>query len=199
VDIVANKKKENKTTKTNNKKVKNNEIVEVKTRKIPVNNYFILCVIFLLTFALVFGLRNWYISYRDYRLTIPVLKDKLTEVTISELDTYIAENTDAIIYIEVSEDENSREVAKDLYEVVKKRNLTNRVVYVNLSSTNDKDKLLKDFSNKYTKDQKIEYYPALVLFLDGKIEAFVSKKESQNLNIGDIEQLFDEYELEGEH
>ena len=199
MDIVANKKKENKTTKTNNKKVKNNEIVEVKTRKIPVNNYFILCVIFLLTFALVFGLRNWYISYRDYRLTIPVLKDKLTEVTISELDTYIAENTDAIIYIEVSEDENSREVAKDLYEVVKKRNLTNRVVYVNLSSTNDKDKLLKDFSNKYTKDQKIEYYPALVLFLDGKIEAFVSKKESQNLNIGDIEQLFDEYELEGEH
>ena len=188
---MATKKKEN------NKKVTKKQpvVAQEEVRIIKPKNYVILSLIFILTFVLVILLRNWYISYHDYELSISVLKDKLNEVTIEEIDTYLAENLDAIIYIEVSEDENSREVAEGLLNIVKERNLTDRVVYLNISSVKDKEKFLNDFSQKYGIEEKIEYYPALVLFYEGKIETFASRTESQRLNIGNVEQLFDEYEL----
>lgn len=167
-------------------------------RVVPLKNYFIVFAIFVATIFCVFLLRYWYISYEEYQLTIPILKDKITEVTVNELDTFLAENLDPIVYIEVSEDENSREVAKDLIDVVKERNLTERVVYVNLSSVENKDAFFADFTAKYMDDKKLEYYPSLLIFSEGKVVAFVSRTEKQVLRISDVEQLFDEFELEGE-
>lgn len=175
-----------------------NEIDKKEERIIKPQNYLILALIFIITLGLVIGLRYWYNTYRAYELKTSVLKDKLTEITLNELDTYIAENTDAIIYIEVTEDENSREVADNLVDVVKKRELTREVVYLSLSSSEDKDAFFNDFNQKYGVDEKLTNYPALVIFNEGKIEDFVSRTDKQSLNIGDIEQLFDEYELEGE-
>lgn len=178
--------------------VTKNEIEKKEERIIKPKNYLILVLIFLVTLGLVIGLRYWYNAYRAYELKTSVLKDKLTEVTLTELDTYIAENTDAIIYIEVTEDKNSREVASDLVDVIKKRELTGEVVYLSLSSVEDKDAFFNDFNQKYAGDEKLGNYPALVIFNEGKVEDFVSRTDKQRLNIGDIEQLFDEYELEGE-
>lgn len=195
--------KNNKSTSKKNNVLKEeilskNETEKKEERTIKPKNYLILLLIFLLTLGIVIGLRAWYNAYRTYELKTSVLKDKLTEVALTELDTYIAENTDAIIYIEVTEDENSREVASDLVDVIKKRELTGEVVYLSLSSVDDKNSFFDEFNKKYASNIKIENYPALVIFKDGKIEALVSRTSKQNLNIGDIEQLFDEYELEGE-
>ena len=201
-------KKINNTSSTTNKKidkeikekvfVKETKKTEEPERNIKLKNYVLLISIFLATFLIVIILRNQYIQYREYQLTIPVLKDQLNEVTVAELDTYLIENTDAIIYIEVSEDENSREVASDLYEVVKRRGLTERVVYLNISSVEDKEEFFNTFNDKYCDEGKnLSNYPALVLFYEGKVESFVSRTEDQDLNIGNVEQLFDQYELEG--
>ena len=178
---------------------KNNLHTKVEEERIiKPKNYIMVGSLFLITVFIVMLLRFWYISYKNYQLTIPILKDKITEVTVTELDTFLAENPDPIVYIEVSEDENSREVAKELLEVVKKRNLTERVVYINLSSVENKDAFLANFTAKYMKEGKLEYYPAIVIFAEGKVLTYVSKTERQNLNIGNVEQLFDEFELEGE-
>ena len=183
----------------NNKKNTTTSKKDEKTpnRSLKKKNYIVLIGIYIVTFLLILLVRNWYISYRDYQLTIPVLKGDLNEVTVAELDHYVTAHPEAIIYIEVSEEENSREVAKDLIDVVKERDLVDRVVYLNLSSVEDKEKFFKEFSDKYIEDKELKYYPALVLFIDGKVESFVSRKENQKLNIGDIAQLFDQYELEG--
>lgn len=189
--------KNKKETSVKNAEVEKEISKQEPERQIKLKNYLILGLIFILTLFVVIALRKWYISYENYQLTIPVLKGKLNEVTVAELDNYLTENDDAIVYIEVSEDANSREVAEGLIDVVKKRELTERVVYLNISSIEDKDKFFKDFSSKYIQSEKLEYYPALVLFYEGKVEAFVSRTKNQSLNIGNIEQLFDEYELEG--
>ena len=187
---MAVSKKTNKKEKKNNKK----KVVNEQLREVAPKNYFILGVIFIIALVVVIGLRNWYISYENYQLTKPVLEGKLSEVKVAELDNYLTENSDAILYIEVSEDCNSREVAKKLYDVVKERNLTERVVYLNLSSE-DEDAFFKSFNDKYMKEGKLKKYPALVLFDDGKVAEFVARDETQALSIGKIEQLFDEYEL----
>ena len=194
---MATKKQQTNSRKDNNRKkvvTKQNEEIRV----VPLKNYFIIFAIFVATVFGVFLLRYWYISYEEYQLTIPILKDKITEVTVNELDTFLAENLDPIVYIEVSEDENSRDVAKELIDVVKERNLTERVVYVNLSSVENKDAFFADFTAKYMNGKKLEYYPSLLIFSEGKVVAFVSRTEKQALRISDVEQLFDEFELEGE-
>ena len=187
----------NKETKKQLVVTKEKQVEEV--RKISPKNYFILGAIFIGTFVLIFLLRHWYISYQNYQLTIPVLKDTLKEVTVDTLEHYITANPDAVMYIEVSDDENSREVASDLKKVIKERNLANKVVYINISSVEDKDAFLANFSKKYIDGDKIENYPALVLFLDGKVDAYVSRTDKQRLNVGDIAQIFDQYELEGDN
>ena len=85
-----------------------------------------------------------------------------------------------------------------MYDVVKKRGLTERVVYLNISSVEDKDEFFNNFNEKYCDEGKeLSNYPALVLFYEGRVESYVSKTETQELNIGNVEQLFDQYELEG--
>ena len=182
----------------NSKKSSHNENSKVTNRKVSLKNYIILFVIFILTVIVVFGLRNWYVSYQKYQLTVPILKGELKEVTVEALDNYLIENDDAIIYIEVSDDENSRDVAKDLLNVLKKRDLTEKVVYLNLKDVKDKDAFFNSFNSKYMVDGKIDNYPALVLFREGKVFASTYRKSKQYLDIGNIEQIFDEYELEGE-
>ena len=163
-------------------------------KKIAFNNYIILSIVFVISLVLVIALRNWYVSYENYQLTIPILKGKLNEITVSEIDNYLTENTDAIVFIQSNEDEVSREVAKDLVDLVKERNLLDRIVYLNVSS--DSKSFFQNFNKNYMESGKIDKYPALVLFDDGKVVAFVASNDKQDLNIGDIEQLFDEYELE---
>jgi len=193
---MATKKKQLQPKKITNKELLKNEVTE--ERIIEPKNYLMVFAIFLITAFFVLLFRHWYISYENYQLTIPVLKDKITEVTVNELDTFLTENPDPIVYIEVSEDENSRSVANDLISLVKKRNLTDRVVYINLSNIENKDAFFSDFTAKYMNGNKLEYYPAMVIFSDGKVLAYVSKTENQALNIDDVEQMFDEFEIEGE-
>lgn len=193
---MATKNKNTQTKKLTNKKEINAQVNE--ERIIKPKNYIIVFSLFVLTVFLVLLLRHWYNAYKDYQLTIPILKDKITEVTVEELDTFLAENLEPIVYIEVSEEENSREIAQNLIEVIKKRNLTERAVYVNLSSIDDKESFFADFTAKYMEKEKLTHYPAVVVFSEGKVLAFRSRTDKQPLNIGDVEQMFDEYELEGE-
>ncbi len=165
-------------------------------RRIGIQNYIVVIVIFLLTIGVVWGLRNWYISYQKYQLTIPVLKGTLKEIAVNEIDNYITENDDAIIYFEVSNEEESRKVSKGLIDIVKEKNLTDRVVYLNLASLTDKDSFLKEFSSKYI--EKEINYPSIVVFNDGKASLVATKTQNKKLRASDIAQLFDEHEIEGE-
>ena len=67
------------------------------------------------------------------------------------------------------------------------------------SSVKNKNEFLKDFSKKYSDGKKIENYPVLALFIDGKVDAYVSRTNKQRLNVGDVAQIFDQYELEGDN
>jgi len=177
-----------------NKKVSKKE----ELKKIPVKNYIIVVIIFTISVVLAFFLRNWYISYQDYQKTIPVLEGVISEVRYNEIDNYIGDNQSVIIYIGVAEDDDCRELEKDLKKVIEKRHLKDKIVYFNISDVADKELLLKEFNDKYSLGDKIYAYPAIVLIEEGKIIDSRSKNASRNLLVSDIEQLLDEYEIQGD-
>ena len=167
-------------------------------RVVGIKNYLILFAICIVTIVAAFGVRQRYIVYQEYELSKSVLKGKINEVSREELTSYIYAHPDAILFVQVNDDSNSRSVGKKLYKILRKRNLLNDSVYINLGSISNKNDFYEEFNNNYTKDSKLKLnnYPALVIFSDGKIKDIVSKTKSKSLDIGDIEQMFDEYEMD---
>lgn len=167
-------------------------------RVVSIKNYFVLFIICFVTIIIAFGIRQRYIAYQEYELSKSVLKDKINEVTQEELTSFINAHPDAILYVQVNEDSNSRSVGKKLYKVLQKRNLLTESVYINLGTMSNKSEFYDFFNSTYAKDskKKLSNYPALIIFSDGKIRDMVSKKKGNPLSIGDIEQLFDEYEMD---
>lgn len=181
------------------KKKETNVNKKVERRKIPTKNYIIVGVIFALSIFLVFFLRDWYKSYQEYEKTIPVLTNVLSEVRYNEIYNYIGDNQSVIIYMGVADDEDCREVESKFKKVIEERHLKNKIVYFNITDVEDKELLLKEFNDKYATKDRISAYPAIILFEDGKIVDFKSKTANKNLLVSDIEQLLDEYEIEGEY
>ncbi|MBR4261735.1 MAG: hypothetical protein IKQ35_00030 [Bacilli bacterium] len=167
-------------------------------RVVGIKNYIILLAICVITIVIAFGIRQRYLAYQEYELSKSVLKDKINEVSSEELTSYIYAHPDAILYVQVNEDSNSRSVGKKLYKVLKKRNLLNDSVYINLGNVSNKKEFYEEFNNTYTKgtEFKLNNYPALIIFDEGKIRDMVSKDKNKTLDIGDIEQLFENYEMD---
>lgn len=167
-------------------------------RKIPMKNYIIIAIIFIVSISLMVFLKNWYQSYQDYEKTIPVLDGVISEVRYNEIDNYIIDNQSVIIYIGVADDEDCRTLEKGLKKIIEKRHLKDKIVYFNISDVSDRELLLKEFNDKYVVENKIYTYPAIILMEDGKVVDFRSKNASQNLFASDVEQLLDEYEIQGD-
>ena len=78
----------------------------IKERKIPLKNYIILIIIYIITFLAVFYAIFWYNNYKVNRLTTPYIQNKINSISYEELDNYIIEYPNTIIYIGKNNDEN---------------------------------------------------------------------------------------------
>lgn len=167
-------------------------------REIPVKNYIIVLAIFIVSFILIILGAKWYKNYREYQLTIPVISGYINEVSDEEIENYLLENRDTMLYIGASDDNNCRSLEKDLKNFIKKYNLRDQIVYIDLNKISDKDEFVSKFNSKYATNKKINKYPAFAIIQNGQIIDVVSKTKSQSLDIDDIEQLLEEYELLGD-
>ncbi len=167
-------------------------------RQIPLKNYIIVTVIFILTIGLVIFIKNWYQNYQDYTKTIPMLKGVISEVRSNEIENYISDNPSAIVYIGVADDDDCRNLEKDLKKLIIKNHLKEKIVYYNITDVLDKTAIIKKFNDEYAVSDKINSYPAMVIIDEGLMIAFKDKTEGKELLISDIEQLFEEYEVYGD-
>ncbi len=178
--------------------VKSKKIIKEEKKVIPKKNYAIVGIIFVISIALAFFLRSWYMSYQDYAKTIPVLKGVISEVRYNEVHNYINDNQSVIIYMGVADNEDCRNLELDLKKIIQTRHLKDKIVYFNITDVQDKELLLKELNDKYVTGNKIYSYPAIMLFEDGKVIDFKSRTANSNLLISDIEQILDEYEVQGD-
>jgi len=168
-------------------------------RKIPIKNYFIVAIIFALSIGLAFFFRNWYNSYQDYEKTIPVLQGVISEIRYNEIDNFIIDNPSTIIYIGVADDDDCRNLETELKKVIEKRHLKNKIIYFNITDVEDRELLLQEFNGKYSNGNDIYAYPAIVLIEDGRVIDYRSKNANKELLVSEIEQLLDEYRVQGDY
>ena len=95
--------------------------------------YVLLCVA---TFGILFCAIKLNRNRIDNILSESYIKDYLTEIKYEEIDSYILEQPNAIIYVSNSKEEDSRNFERKFSKLIKKYNLENQIVYININNTN---------------------------------------------------------------
>ena len=156
-------------------------------REIPKKNYIILGIVIIVTFLLMYYFYMWYHVYMDNELSSSVMDKYMEVINYNELDNYLVENNNAIVYISVLEDEEIRDFEKQLKVLLRKRVIDKDILYMDI--TNDK-KNLSTIISKYTSGEFNYDVPIILVIEDGNIRDFYNIKEN-NYDIESVKLFID--------
>jgi len=98
-------------------------------RKIKSSNYIKLAIIFIFVILAVLGFRNLYLSRQTNDLNTPIIRDVISkELMSNEIENYLKENEDALIYVGISSDIKNRNVEKRLKKYIKNNDIKDKIL-----------------------------------------------------------------------
>lgn len=151
-----------------------------KKKDIPKKNYFILGIILIISCILVYYINAWYSLYQYEKRGNSPITTYMEIINYNEVENYIEENSDAIIYISKSNNLKIRKFEEDNEKLFKKLELNYNVLYMDAKDVN------KDLKIKYN----VNEYPTILFF---KNKRLVNKYvlELDNINYNDIKNIID--------
>lgn len=165
-----------------------------KERIIPLKNYILLAVVLLVTIILVIYFYMWYGKYEESILTTPIMDKYMQVINYNELDEYLVENKNPVIYSSVLKDEEIRTFEIKFKKFISDNSLKNNILYLDLTSVINDNKIIKSLKEKYKlEDKDITNLPLIMTFRDGKIISIYDIKE----NNYDLENLKNYLRKEG--
>ena len=140
-------------------------------RVIPKKNYFILVVVLLLTVLAVYYFYMWNKAYNESKINEPVLDKYMTVINYNELEDYLIENPDTIIYTSILEDKDIRSFENRFKNYIRNDKLDHDVLYMDITSeiksNNKKTDMMKKYSVEYANILDI---PNVMVFENGKLK-----------------------------
>ena len=151
-----------------------------KKKDIPKKNYFILGIILIISCILVYYINAWYSLYQYEKRGNSPITTYMEIINYNEVENYIEENSDAIIYISKSNNLKIRKFEEDNEKLFKKLELNYNILYMDAKDAN------KDLKIKYN----VNEYPTILFF---KNKRLVNKYvlELDNINYNDIKNIID--------
>lgn len=143
-------------------------------KEIPQKNYIYLFLILLGSILFVLYLYTWYQAYNENKLNTSIMNKYLTVINYNELDNYIIENKNAIIYVSILGNEDINNFEKKFKNLVSEYNLKNEILYLDISNEN--------ISNATKKLNIEEEFPYLVVYTNGLITDTYSINENNYSN-----------------
>lgn len=155
-------------------------------KKIPLINYIKALSLILFTIILIILIVNYYNSKKEYEDSMNITMSFLKTVDSSNIEEYLIENHDVIMYISNSEDANLKEYEETLKKLIIKKELEKNIIYFDTKDLSDE--YMKEFLQNYAVDNLknvniIE--PNLFVFENGKIDTILYK-DVQVLRATDI-------------
>lgn len=148
-------------------------------REIPLKNYIILGLVVLLTLGLVYYFYLWYITYEESKLNETIMDRYLEVLNYNELNDYIVENRNAMIYTSVLEDNDIRKFEIKFKNIVVKNALKDKILYMDMTDI-FKDKIkYTELRNSYQiNNYNITNVPCILVFKDAKLVDIYSIKDN---------------------
>ena len=164
-------------------------------RKIPFKNYIILGIVFVVTIMLFY---LWVDAYKESKVNMPILDKYMTVINYNELNNYIVENPDTLVYVSVLENEEIRVFEKQLKSKYKKDKISKDILYMDITEDMLDENVKNEMSRSYSLNNlDITNVPCVLLFEDGLLKSIYSVKD----NAYDIERFviyIDNIELESD-
>lgn len=152
--------------------------LENKEKK-TIRNYIITLLLFVVCCGLILYMRALYQVNQEEQKKIPVIDGFISEIYSEDLEHYILDNPNTVVYMCISNDEDCRTFEREFKKLLKKDEYNDRLVYLNLMDV-DEDSFIESFNNKYINKTKLtKKYPAFVLFEDGKVKAILQEKNKK--------------------
>lgn len=148
-----------------------------KEKEIPLKNYILLSIVLILTIVVVIYFFLWKNTYEKNKLQKPILDDYLLVINYNELNNYLVENKDAIIYVSKLNDESIRLFENKFKNIINKNNLNNKILYLDLTEELKENNIVKEINKKYGKE--MTEVPTIVIIKDGKISSSYNIKENK--------------------
>ena len=146
-----------------------------KLREIPLKNYMILGIVMIVSFLLVYYMYMWSSVYDESKLNVSIMDKYLEVINYNELDDYLVENIDVILYVSVLENEDIRNFEKKFKNVVKGDDLNKEILYMNITDDIKDDKKKSEMEKKYMVNSlKITDVPAILVFDGGSLKSIYS-------------------------
>lgn len=158
-----------------------------KEREIAFKNYIILALVLIITIIGVIYIFMWYSSKEKSKLELPILDDYIMPINYNELNDYIVENKDAVIYTSVLNDVNIRLFENKFKNVIVKNNLNSSILYLDLTNEIKDNNVLLKMEKKY--GIKVDI-PSVMVFRDGVLTDVYNIKED-NYNIKKLEKYLE--------
>lgn len=163
-----------------------------KEKEIPLKNYILLSIVLILTIVVVIYFFLWKNTYEKSKLQTPILDDYLLVINYNELNNYLVENKDAIIYVSKLNDESIRLFENKFKNIINKNNLNNKILYLDLTEELKENNIVKEINKKYGKE--MTEVPTIVIIKDGKISSSYNIKEN-NYNIKLLEKYLEKEDV----
>ncbi len=143
--------------------------------KINKSNYIKLVLLIAVTIAITFLFVYFYNEIKNKNL----MASYLDQITVEDIDQYILEHPDTILYIKYK-DQNLSLFESDLKRKVEKNNLSDDIVYV-LYGSNDISAINK-ILRKYNFNKDISDNSLILVMIDKKIQTYkiISKNEKMD-------------------
>ena len=148
-------------------------------REIPIKNYIILGVVLFITMLILYYFYCWGDVYKESKINIPIMDKYMSVINYNELDNYIVENPDTIIYVSVLEDEKIRGFEKEFKNKYKNKEIETELLYMNITDDiNDMD-IRDEMVSKYSINSlDMTDVPSLLVFNNGELSSIYSVRDN---------------------
>ena len=144
-------------------------------RKIPFKNYIILGIVIVVTLLILYYFYMWVDVYKESKINIPIMDKYMTVINYNELDNYIVENPDTIIYVSVLEVDKIREFEKLFKGKYKNNVIENEILYMNITDDLNSKNIKDEMNTKYSlNDLSITDVPCVLVFSNGILKSIYS-------------------------
>ena len=146
--------------------------MDKEKRIIPFKNYIILFVVIVVSLLLVRYFYMWFDAYNDTKLNMPILDKYMEVINYNELDNYLIENPNTIIYVSVLENLEIRDFEKKLKDVFKNGGIERDVLYLDITDDIKNEKTKKEMKKKYSiNSTSILDVPAILVIDNGELKS----------------------------
>ena len=154
--------------------MKNDEL-----RKIPTKNYIILGMVILVTLFILYYFYMWVDVYKESKINIPIMDKYMTVINYNELDNYVVENPNTIVYVSVLEDDKIRGFEKQFKNKYRNNEIENDVLYMNITDDIRNTNIKEDMDDRYVlNDLSITDVPCVLVFNDGLLKSIYSVSDN---------------------